>query len=90
MPSKEETVTVNPSIFQEEAATLEKEALTPADRLENSSIFRFSSECWGLFFYSYFYKAALINLDIVNFAFLFLGILFHGTPKRFLAVSTGG
>ncbi len=87
MPSKEETVTVDPSIFHETAATLEKEALTPADRLENSRILSIIVGVLGIvFLFSYFVQNGFaINLDIVNFLFLFLGILFHGTPKRFLA-----
>ncbi|TMU83962.1 short-chain fatty acid transporter [Bacillus sp. BHET2] len=87
MPSKEETITVDPSIFHETASTLEKETLTPADRLENSMILSIIVGVLGIaFLFSYFVQNGFaINLDIVNFLFLFLGILFHGTPKRFLA-----
>ncbi|MGD6849394.1 short-chain fatty acid transporter [Rossellomorea aquimaris] len=87
MPSKEETVTVDPEIFNETAATLEKEALTPAERLENSMILSIIVAVLGIaFLFSYFVQNGFaLNLDIVNFLFLFLGILFHGTPKRFLA-----
>ncbi|KAA0565998.1 short-chain fatty acid transporter [Rossellomorea aquimaris] len=87
MPSKEETVTVDPEIFNETAATLEKEALTPAERLENSMILSIIVAVLGIaFLFSYFIQNGFsLNLDIVNFLFLFLGILFHGTPKRFLA-----
>ncbi|MGE6754923.1 short-chain fatty acid transporter [Rossellomorea sp. NPDC071047] len=87
MPSKEETVTVDPEIFNETAATLEKGALTPAERLENSMILSIIVAVLGIaFLFSYFVQNGFaLNLDIVNFLFLFLGILFHGTPKRFLA-----
>ena len=90
MPSKEQTVTVNPEILVEEeafsAASAEAGTLTPADRLENSSILSMLAGVLGLLFIVYyFYQSGFkLNLDIVNFAFLFLGILFHGTPKRFL------
>ncbi|OXS60740.1 short-chain fatty acids transporter [Bacillus sp. V-88] len=87
MPAKEETITVDPELFNETAATLEKEAMTPADKLENSMILSIIVAVLGIvFLFSYFIKNGFaLNLDIVNFLFLFLGILFHGTPKRFLA-----
>jgi short-chain fatty acids transporter len=87
MPSKEETITVDPELFNETAASLEKEATTPADKLENSMILSIIVAVLGIvFLFSYFVKNGFaLNLDIVNFLFLFLGILFHGTPKRFLA-----
>jgi short-chain fatty acids transporter len=87
MPAKEETITVDPELFNETAATLEKEAMTPADKLENSMILSIIVAVLGIvFLFSYFAKNGFaLNLDIVNFLFLFLGILFHGTPKRFLA-----
>ncbi|MEI2665881.1 short-chain fatty acid transporter [Rossellomorea sp. LJF3] len=87
MPAKEETIAVDPELFNETAATLEKEALTPADKLENSMILSIIVAVLGIvFLFSYFVKNGFaLNLDIVNFLFLFLGILFHGTPKRFLA-----
>ncbi|MFI8687772.1 short-chain fatty acid transporter [Rossellomorea sp. NPDC077527] len=86
MPSKDETITVDPELFNETAVTLEKEAMTPADRLENSMILSIVVAVLGIaFLFSYFVKNGFaLNLDIVNFLFLFLGILFHGTPKRFL------
>ncbi len=93
MPRKEETVTVNPELLRDprmEAATLEKEALTPADRLENSRIISLLIGVMGLIFLiSYFMSNGFkLNLDVVNFLFLFLGILFHGTPRNFLNAVT--
>lgn len=87
MPSKDETITVDPEIFNETAVAIEEEAVTPADRLENSMILSLVAGVLGIaFLFSYFIKNGFaLNLDIVNFLFLFLGILFHGTPKRFLA-----
>jgi short-chain fatty acids transporter len=88
MPSKEETIVVDPVLLQDDvqAATLEKGALTPAERLENSRIISLLIGLFGLvFLFSYFAANGFkLNLDIVNFLFLFLGILFHGTPKQFL------
>ncbi|KQL21032.1 short-chain fatty acid transporter [Cytobacillus solani] len=88
MPSKEETVTVDPALLQDDiqAAAIEKGAMTPAERLENSRILSLLIGLFGLVFLFYYFaqNGFKLNLDIVNFLFLFLGILFHGTPKHFL------
>ncbi|QOR67878.1 short-chain fatty acid transporter [Cytobacillus suaedae] len=90
MPSKEETVTVDKSLLDDganlQADTVEKEAPTPADRLENSVIVSIVTGLLGIAFLVYYFtnNGFALNLNIVNFLFLFLGILFHGTPRRFL------
>ncbi|MCA1033304.1 short-chain fatty acid transporter [Bacillus infantis] len=88
MPSREDTVTVDPALLEEDqpAAAIEQAALTPADRLENSKIVSMLIGIFGLVFLFYYFatNGFKLNLDIVNFLFLFLGILFHGTPKQFL------
>lgn len=90
MPSKDQTVAVDRSLLEEtdsfQAATVERSEMTPADRLENSHVLALVTGLLGLFFLAFYVmkNGLKINLDIVNFLFLFLGILFHGTPKRFL------
>ncbi|MED4202747.1 short-chain fatty acid transporter [Neobacillus mesonae] len=88
MPSKEETVIVDSALLEDntfQAAALEGK-LTPAERLENSKIVSLLAGIFGLIFLFWYFatNGFKINLDIVNFLFLFLGILFHGTPKQFL------
>ncbi|MBT2640730.1 short-chain fatty acid transporter [Bacillus sp. ISL-41] len=88
MPSKDQTVTVDPVLLEADvqAATIEQGAMTPAEKLENSKIISLLIGILGLVFLFYYFatNGFKLNLDIVNFLFLFLGILFHGTPKRFL------
>ncbi|RIW38312.1 short-chain fatty acid transporter [Bacillus salacetis] len=87
MPSKHETVTVDPALFEEEAAVSKEAVLeTPAERLENSLIVSLVTGILGIAFLIYYFvnNGFALNLNIVNFLFLFLGILFHGTPRRFL------
>ncbi|WP_102264620.1 short-chain fatty acid transporter [Mesobacillus jeotgali] len=88
MPSKDQTVTVDPVLLENDvqAAALEQGAMTPAEKLENSRIVSLLTGIFGLVFLFYYFatNGFKLNLDIVNFLFLFLGILFHGTPKRFL------
>lgn len=90
MPSKDQTVTVDPNLLEDsstlQAATIEKSAMTPAERLENSWIVSLVISIMGLGFLVYYFgqNGFRLNLDIVNFLFLTLGILFHWTPKSFL------
>ncbi|GGD15310.1 short-chain fatty acid transporter [Pontibacillus salipaludis] len=90
MPSKDERVLIDRSILEEgrdyQAASVEKSELTPADRLENSKILAMITGVLGLAFLVYYFASNgfQLNLNIVNFGFLFLGILFHGTPKAFI------
>ncbi|WP_100330248.1 short-chain fatty acid transporter [Bacillus xiapuensis] len=88
MPGKDQTVAVDRSLLEEKdvertAAAREK---TPADRLENSRLISLATGLLGLLFLIFYVQeeGLNLNLDIVNFIFLFLGILLHGTPKRFL------
>lgn len=64
-----------------------KEVVTPATRMENSMILSFVTGALGLAYILYFVtqNGFSLNLNIVNFIFLFLGILFHKTPRKFLA-----
>nr|GGG67709.1 short-chain fatty acid transporter [Virgibacillus oceani] len=60
--------------------------LTPAERLENSRIISLLVGIMGLLFVIYHFveNGFDLNINIVNFIFLFLGIIFHKTPRRFL------
>ncbi|MGM0844856.1 MAG: short-chain fatty acid transporter [Bacillota bacterium] len=87
MPSAGETVTVDPKVLEENVLkTSPSDIETPADRLENSYIVSLLTSIMGIAFLVYYfvYNGFQLNLNIVNFLFLFLGILFHGTPRRFL------
>ncbi|MCT8137460.1 short-chain fatty acid transporter [Anaerobacillus sp. CMMVII] len=72
----------NEDVSQNEQA----EVVTPATRLENSMILSFVTGTLGIAYIIYFVSqnGFSLNLNIVNFIFLFLGILFHKTPRNFL------
>lgn len=59
---------------------------TPSDRLENSRIVTIIIAALGLGYAVYFFytNGFNLNINIVNLIMLFLGILLHGTPRRFL------
>ena len=93
LPRKEETITVDRSLLEDDkdliAASIDT-AATPSERLENSRVISLLIGMLGMIFLVYYFLTSgfQLNLDIVNFLFLFLGILFHGTPKLFLAAVT--
>jgi short-chain fatty acids transporter len=64
----------------------EKPVERPADRLENSRLLSWAVGALGLAFLAgyLFEKGLALNLNVVNFAFLILGILLHGSPHRLL------
>ncbi|RIU94448.1 short-chain fatty acid transporter [Oceanobacillus picturae] len=64
----------------------EKVAETPAEKLENSQVLSVVIGILGFSFVVYFFmrNGFDLNINIVNFIMLFLGILFHKTPRRFL------
>ncbi|WP_042222372.1 short-chain fatty acid transporter [Oceanobacillus manasiensis] len=64
----------------------EKAAETPAEKLENSQVLSVFIGLLGFGFIVYFFiqNGFDLNINIVNFIMLFLGILFHRTPRRFL------
>ncbi|EIM07968.1 short chain fatty acid transporter [Planococcus antarcticus DSM 14505] len=88
MPKKEETVVVDPKVLvepevEEQTAKADR---TPAEQLENSWILSVVIGVLGISFIAYYFiqNGFALTLDLVNFMFLFLGILFHGTPRKYL------
>lgn len=91
MPQAEDTVTVDPSKLAEpDSAPLDNANLTPAERLDNSLLLAQAIGIMGVIFAAYYFlsKSGGLNLNIVNFMFLFLGIILHGRPAQFLASVT--
>lgn len=88
MPKQEDTVTVDPKLLVDPIveALPEKSAMTPAERLENSWILSMVIGLLGIAFIVYYFvqNGFALTLDLVNFMFLFLGIIFHGTPRKYL------
>lgn len=94
MPPREKAFIVDPALLEKDETAASAENLeigkTPADRLENSWILAWLTGLLGLSFIVYYIvqNGVAINLNIVNFTFLFLGILFHGTPRKYLEAVT--
>tara|TARA_B100001094_G_C18189740_1_gene806309 strand:+ start:145 stop:1482 length:1338 start_codon:yes stop_codon:yes gene_type:complete len=94
LPSNDESVFVSHKISEELKETQEKEEEQEKERiketiskryLENSHILAYGIGLSGLFYIvHYFMDGGGLNLNIINFTFLFLAILLHGTPHRVL------
>lgn len=92
-PKAEDVVTVNPELLEadEDQLAVTKENMTPAEKMENSPVLSLIIGIMGLtFIFKYFADNGFsLNLNIVNFIFLFMGIILHWTPRKFLnAVAT--
>ncbi|MBN2875819.1 MAG: short-chain fatty acid transporter [Spirochaetales bacterium] len=86
---QEEIVEVNPLAFADDNAdevpVKAAKDMTPAERQENSMVLAMIIVVVG-FVYAirYFLKGGALSLDIVNFIFLILGMLFHRTPIAYV------
>ncbi len=84
MPPEDQKVTVDPALL-EEAVEDEKDEKTPADRIETSPVLSWIIGLAGVvFLVVHFSGGGGLSLNIVNFTFLTLAILLHGTPRRLL------
>lgn len=86
LPRPEESVYVDPrKLVETPAADAEGRDPTPAERLERSRLLGWAIGVPGLIWLAlHFLGGGAINLDVVNFLFLFLGILFHGSARSLL------
>ena len=91
-PDEEHTITVDPSLLEnEEERTYRIE--TPADKMEHSKILWaitvLAGIVWTVQYFAGVVKsggsvANALNLNVVNFIFLFLGLLMHGDLRRYV------
>ena len=96
-PRKEETFEADPELIKEagfEAPPKPKPAdMTPALWVEHSPIINIIVAASGIIWLVWYFGKngwAGINLDVVNFVFLIIGILLHWTPASFLKAAMEG
>jgi short-chain fatty acids transporter len=91
-PSADEVIVVDPKLLEDDAVSSEaiKHGDTFADKMENSMILSMLIGAMGMVYIIYYFvtNGFELNLNIVNFIFLFLGILLHKTPRKFLDAIT--
>lgn len=84
LPKPAESVYVDPAKLQDEPPPLSSSE-RPADKLENSMVLALLVGFAGIaYLVQYFLKGGSLNLNIVNYLFIFLAIVLHGTPRRLL------
>lgn len=92
-PAPQDTITIDPKLLEEQVEEVPaKENMTPAERLENSRFLSMTLGVMGFAYIIYYFitNGFALNLNIVNFIFLFSAIVLHGTPKSLLgSVSQG-
>jgi short-chain fatty acids transporter len=84
---------VNPDLVQkEEIKVMPREQMVIADKLENSMVISGIIGAAGMIYVIWFFFTQGFNLDlnIVNFTFLFLGILFQRTPINYIRATGEG
>ncbi|MDR3566205.1 MAG: TIGR00366 family protein [Negativicutes bacterium] len=82
-----------PEIIEGAAEQKSKTDATPAERAESNPIFIMIAGAMGIVFivYYFFVKKGTFDINIINFIFLFLAIIFHGTTRNFInAVQAAG
>lgn len=87
IPLEHEQVLIDPAKLADEAAAPPHNPdPTPAERLENSRVLMWLIGIPGLIWLvTYFIGGGGLNLNVVNFLFLFVGIICHGTARSLLA-----
>ncbi|MBO8160305.1 MAG: short-chain fatty acid transporter [Thermosipho sp. (in: Bacteria)] len=85
---EEEIIEINLDKFEENEPVVKKtkSQMTPAEKMENSPVLPIAISALGIIFifYHFFVKKGSLDLNILNFIFLMLGILLHWTPKNFI------
>jgi short-chain fatty acids transporter len=96
-PKKGDELEADPKLMEEAAFTAPEkptgDALTPAMRLEHSPIINLIIGISGLVWLGWYFSQkgwAGVNLDVVNFMFLMVGVLLHWTPASFLKAAYEG
>jgi len=89
----ETIVDVDPTLVEKETPReIVKHEMVIADRIENSVVISLIIGIAGMAYVFYYFgtKGFMLNLDIVNFTFLFLGILFQRTPINYVRAASEG
>lgn len=92
IPKKEDTVLADPSLFEDEQvaviAPVEKQL---ADHIDSNPILNYSLGLMGVaYVVNFFIKGGTLNLNILIFSFIILGILAHGSLINYTKAMSKG
>lgn len=84
MPREDEAIYIDPALLAEDGAG-KPEITTPAERMENSYALSVLVGAAGVaWLIQHFATGKGLSLNVINFLFLTLAILLHGTPRNLL------
>lgn len=84
MPREEDAVYIDPALLVEDDSQSPENA-TPAERLENSYVLSLLVGAAGVaWLIQHFAAGNGLSLNVINFSFLTLAIVLHGTPRNLL------
>jgi len=88
-PSPDQVITVDRNLLEVDIEEYKK-PVTPAEKIENSVITSAIIAVGGVIYLVYYFATGGFNLtlNIVNFLFLILGIIFHKTPINYVRAIT--
>ncbi|MEP0073573.1 MAG: short-chain fatty acid transporter [Marinomonas sp.] len=93
-PAPQDTITIDTELLEETKAeeVKDRSEMSPAERLESSRILSLLLGIMGFAYVIYYFvtNGFALNLNIVNFTFLFAAVLLHGTPKSLLTSISQG
>lgn len=86
IPPKEEVFEIDPALLKVEVEPEETHKVkTPAEKIEDSPVISIILTVGAVIYLIwYFGQGGQLNLNIVNFIFLFAGIFLHWTPRRYI------
>lgn len=92
LPEDKDSIYIDPKALEDVSSEESNTAhasnamMRPADKLENSRLLGWSVGGAGLVYLGYYFavQGGSLNLNLVNFLFLFLAIVLHQTPRSLL------
>ncbi|MBZ2174927.1 short-chain fatty acid transporter [Schnuerera sp. xch1] len=87
-PKEEDVYEIDPKLLEdpEQEVIVTKVVMTSAEKMENSPVLSMITGILGIAYIIYHFSTNGfdLNLNIVNLIFLIVGIILHGTPRRYL------
>ena len=86
LPDEKDSVYIDPKLLEDDTDEQRVRLTRPAERLENSAVLAWLVGIPGLLFLldHFILRGGGLNLNVINFLFLFLAIVLHRTPRSLL------
>ena len=85
MPAPNDRVYIEPEALKEADVVQTAQAMRPAEKVERNIILPLLVGGAGMTYLGlYFFEGGSLNLNVINFLFLFVALVLHGTPTNLL------